>query len=95
LSVIIGLVLVGLAFLLQGSVQTFGAVLAAQVVWGVGQVAGGPPLGALTNRTSLGTALVTSAVILSPTALLYLRLRPTRKDADADAGTSAAGEAGH
>jgi DHA3 family tetracycline resistance protein-like MFS transporter len=47
-------------------------------------------LGVLANRTSLGTALVTSAVILSPTALLYLRLRPTRKDTAADAGTSAA-----
>ena len=43
----------------------------------IGQVAGGPPLGALANRTSLSTALVASAVILSPTALVYLRLRPT------------------
>ena len=43
----------------------------------IGQVVGGPPLGALANRTSLATALVASAVILSPTALIYLRLRPT------------------
>jgi hypothetical protein len=43
----------------------------------IGQVVGGPPLGALANRTSLATALVASAVILSPTALVYLRLRPT------------------
>jgi DHA3 family tetracycline resistance protein-like MFS transporter len=43
----------------------------------IGQVVGGPPLGALANRTSLGTALVASALILSPTSLLYLRLRPS------------------
>lgn len=43
----------------------------------IGQVVGGPPLGALAYRTSLSTALVASAAILSPTALLYLRLRPT------------------
>jgi MFS transporter, DHA3 family, tetracycline resistance protein len=42
----------------------------------IGQVVGGPPLGALANRTSLATALVATAVILSPTALVYLRLRP-------------------
>ena len=57
----------------------------------IGQVVGGPPLGALANRTSLTTALVASAVILSPAALLYLRLRPTaRADTsppEADAGT--------
>lgn len=43
----------------------------------IGQVAGGPPLGALANRTSLTTALLASALILSPAALLYLRLRPS------------------
>jgi DHA3 family tetracycline resistance protein-like MFS transporter len=32
----------------------------------VGQVVGGPPLGALANRTSTSTALVASAVVLSP-----------------------------
>ncbi|MFI5710299.1 MFS transporter [Kribbella sp. NPDC051620] len=57
----------------------------------IGQVVGGPPLGALGNRTSLTTALVASAVILSPTALLYLRLRPTAgadtSPPEADAGT--------
>jgi hypothetical protein len=56
----------------------------------IGQVAGVPARRALANRTSLGTALVTSALILSPTALLYLRLRPTRKDAAAEVGTGAA-----
>lgn len=44
----------------------------------IGQVAGGPPLGVLANRTSISTALVASAVILAPTALVYLRLRPSR-----------------
>jgi DHA3 family tetracycline resistance protein-like MFS transporter len=43
----------------------------------IGQVAGGPPLGALANRTSLATALLASAAILSPSILVYLRLRPT------------------
>jgi DHA3 family tetracycline resistance protein-like MFS transporter len=47
----------------------------------IGQVVGGPPLGALANRTSLATALVASAVILSPTVLVYLRLRPTSSSA--------------
>jgi DHA3 family tetracycline resistance protein-like MFS transporter len=42
----------------------------------IGQVVGGPPLGALANRTSVATALVASAVVLSPAALVYLRLRP-------------------
>lgn len=32
----------------------------------VGQVVGGPPLGALANRTSTAAALVASAVMLSP-----------------------------
>lgn len=45
----------------------------------IGQVIGGPPLGALANRTSLATALFASAVILSPTSLLYLRLRPSAR----------------
>jgi DHA3 family tetracycline resistance protein-like MFS transporter len=44
----------------------------------VGQVVGGPPLGALANRTSTSTALVASAVVLSPAVLLYARLRPDR-----------------
>lgn len=43
----------------------------------IGQVAGGPPLGVLANRTSLSVALVGSAVILSPIVLIYIRLRPT------------------
>jgi DHA3 family tetracycline resistance protein-like MFS transporter len=45
----------------------------------VGQIAGGPPLGVLANRTSVSAALVTSAVILSPVVLIYSRLRPSRK----------------
>lgn len=36
LSIIIGLVLVGLGFVLEGSVPHFGAVILAQVLWGVG-----------------------------------------------------------
>ncbi len=44
----------------------------------VGQIAGGPPLGVLANRTSVSTALVASAAILSPVVLIYVRLRPAR-----------------
>ena len=36
----------------------------------VGQVVGGPPLGALANRTSTSTALVASAVVLTPAVRL-------------------------
>jgi DHA3 family tetracycline resistance protein-like MFS transporter len=42
----------------------------------IGQVVGGPPLGALANRTSVSTALTAPALILSPIALVYARLRP-------------------
>ncbi|GAA0944888.1 tetracycline efflux MFS transporter TetA(P) [Kribbella koreensis] len=42
----------------------------------IGQVAGGPPLGALAGATSIRTALTVSGLILSPIPLLYLRLRP-------------------
>jgi DHA3 family tetracycline resistance protein-like MFS transporter len=45
----------------------------------IGQVVGGPPLGALAGRTSLRTALVVSGLILTPIPLLYLRLRPDRR----------------
>jgi uncharacterized protein (UPF0147 family) len=42
----------------------------------VGQVVGGPPLGALANRTSTSTALVASALVLTPAVVLYARVRP-------------------
>ena len=42
----------------------------------IGQVVGGPPLGALAGRTSLRTALLASGLILTPIPALYLRLRP-------------------
>ncbi|GAA5027819.1 MFS transporter [Actinopolymorpha pittospori] len=42
----------------------------------IGQVAGGPPLGGLANRTSVSTALVTSAVVLAPIVAIYARLKP-------------------
>jgi len=47
----------------------------------IGQVVGGPPLGALAGRTSIRTALVVSGLILTPIPLLYLRLRPDRRPA--------------
>jgi DHA3 family tetracycline resistance protein-like MFS transporter len=40
----------------------------------IGQVVGGPPLGAI-GRTSLRAALTASGLILTPIPLLYLRLR--------------------
>ncbi|GAB2662832.1 MFS transporter [Kribbella swartbergensis] len=45
----------------------------------IGQVVGGPPLGAV-GRTSLRTALLASGLILTPIPLLFLRLRPARED---------------
>ena len=46
----------------------------------IGQVVGGPPLGALAGRTSLRTALLASGLILTPIPALYLRLRPARAE---------------
>lgn len=39
----------------------------------VGQVVGGPPLGLLATRTSTSTALLASAILLTPAVLLYAR----------------------
>lgn len=50
----------------------------------IGQVAGGPPLGVLATRTSVTTALLASAAILTPAALVYLRLRPSRASTRSD-----------
>jgi len=36
LSIIIGFLLIGAGFILEGSVPTFAAVLATQVLWGIG-----------------------------------------------------------
>lgn len=44
----------------------------------VGQVVGGPPLGALATRTSTSTALDASALVLTPAVLLYARPRANR-----------------
>lgn len=41
----------------------------------IGQVAGGPPLGALATRTSIPVALVVAAVVQAPTVLALLRVR--------------------
>ncbi|MEO7234198.1 MAG: MFS transporter [Lapillicoccus sp.] len=51
----------------------------------VGQVIGGPPLGALAVRTSTPTALLASALVLTPAVLLYARPRsdrPTPKESE-------------
>jgi len=53
----------------------------------IGQVVGGPPLGALANRTSTSTSLLVSALVLSPAVALYGRLRaPSEPTAQAPAG---------
>ncbi|CAM3251123.1 MFS transporter [Stackebrandtia soli] len=45
---------------------------------GIGQIAGGPPLGALAGRTSIPVALLVSAGLLVPAALVFARLRGGR-----------------
>lgn len=44
----------------------------------VGQVAGGPALGAMASRTSVPAALLLAAAIQAPAAWVYLRLDPRR-----------------
>lgn len=44
----------------------------------IGQVAGGPPLGALAGRTSIPVALVVAAAVLAPTSWLFGRLTARR-----------------
>lgn len=43
----------------------------------IGQVAGGPPLGALATRTSIPVALLVSAAVQLPSVLAFLRIRHT------------------
>ena len=42
----------------------------------LGQLVGGPPLGALATRTSIPVALLVSAVIFAPAVALFARIRP-------------------
>lgn len=53
----------------------------------LGQVAGGPPLGALATRTTIRAGLLASALVLAPAAVVLLRL-PRR---DAEPGVRPAG----
>ncbi|AKU19284.1 hypothetical protein VV02_24575 [Luteipulveratus mongoliensis] len=48
----------------------------------IGQVVGGPPLGALGSRSGIPVALVTSAFVLAPAAAVYARLKPTKTPTD-------------
>ncbi|WP_156415401.1 hypothetical protein [Terrabacter sp. Soil811] len=43
----------------------------------IGQVTGGPPLGALATRTSIPVALLVAAVVQLPSVLAFLRVRRT------------------
>jgi DHA3 family tetracycline resistance protein-like MFS transporter len=45
----------------------------------IGQVAGGPPLGALATRTSIPVALVVAAAVQLPSVLAFLRVRRTAR----------------
>ncbi|MEJ1110673.1 MULTISPECIES: MFS transporter [unclassified Kribbella] len=57
----------------------------------IGQVVGGPPLGAV-GRSSLRTALLASGLLLTPIPLLYLRLRPTPDSALSGRKSSLSGD---
>jgi DHA3 family tetracycline resistance protein-like MFS transporter len=46
----------------------------------IGQVVGGPPLGAVATRTSIPVALIISAILVTPAAVVYARLRPNRSE---------------
>ncbi|MFB6718653.1 MFS transporter [Kribbella sp. NPDC056345] len=48
----------------------------------IGQVAGGPPLGALAGRAGLRTALVASGLLLAPIPVLFARLRTSTAELD-------------
>lgn len=57
----------------------------------IGQVIGGPPLGALGDRAGVPAALLASAAILAPSAAIYGRLRPPEQaDDDEPAATPSA-----
>jgi len=47
----------------------------------IGQVAGGPPLGLLATRTSIPVAMLAGAVIFTPAAWVFARLRPNGSEA--------------
>lgn len=44
----------------------------------LGQVAGGPALGIVANRTSISTAMTIAGLLLLPAAVIYSEIRPTR-----------------
>jgi DHA3 family tetracycline resistance protein-like MFS transporter len=46
----------------------------------IGQVVGGPPLGAVANRFGIPAALTISAIIWAPTVALFARLRPDQAE---------------
>ncbi|GLY97586.1 hypothetical protein [Actinoplanes sp. NBRC 103695] len=47
----------------------------------IGQVAGGPPLGLLATRTSIPVAMILAAVVFTPAAWVFARLRPNPTEA--------------
>lgn len=45
----------------------------------LGQVVGGPALGAVASRTSVSTAITIAGLLVTPAALLYNAIRPSRR----------------
>ena len=50
----------------------------------IGQVAGGPPLGALASWASIPVALLVAAVVQAPSVLAFLRVRRSTGRPDAE-----------
>lgn len=53
-----------------------------------GQVAGGPSIGAIGSKLGVTAALASSAIVLSPAILLFLRLRPSQTGSTEPSGVS-------
>lgn len=45
----------------------------------LGQVVGGPTLGVVANRTSVPTAMTIAGLLLTPAAVIYTKIRPSRR----------------
>jgi DHA3 family tetracycline resistance protein-like MFS transporter len=52
----------------------------------IGQVVGGPPLGAVANRFGIPAALTVSAIVWAPTVALFARLRPDQAERSEPSG---------
>jgi DHA3 family tetracycline resistance protein-like MFS transporter len=55
----------------------------------IGQVVGGPPLGALATRTSIPVALLVAAAVQAPSVIAFLRIRRLGASAPSTGGVPA------